>query len=179
MPVRIVAHRNQDILNALELADEFSLDLILEGAAEAHLVAEQLAEANVLVVLGSPARSSVRRDDLFRRCSTDSLAVLTEHGVRWIVGTGVDVAANPQFLAINAQLAASRGGGDPLAAVTAKAADALGVDDRIGRLRPGLLADFVLWTGDQLDPASTVRAAYVGGEPVFEATDKSEKGGAE
>ncbi|XOV74909.1 MAG: hypothetical protein ACFHWZ_15690 [Phycisphaerales bacterium] len=34
LPVRIEAHRSADILNALELADEFGLDLTIEGGAE-------------------------------------------------------------------------------------------------------------------------------------------------
>ena len=51
--------------------------------------------------------------------------------------------------------------------------------DQIGRLRPGLLADFVLWSADPLDPAAKVRQVYVGGVLAFEATEEAEKGGTE
>lgn len=180
IPVRIIAHRSEDILNALELADEFSLDPILEGAAEAHLVAKEIAEAKALVMLGDLARNSVRRDDVFRRGIADTAGVLSAAGAGWVVGSGAENPATARFVALNSQLATARGGrNDPLLTVTAKAADALRAADQIGRLRPGLLADLVLWSADPLDPAAKVRQVYVGGVLAFEATEQAEKGGTE
>jgi imidazolonepropionase-like amidohydrolase len=177
IPVRILTYRSGDILNALELAEEFSFELILEGATEAHLVADQIADAEVPVVLGRMDHSAARRDDFFRRAILDHGAALSRAGVSWIVGSGTDGAARARFVAMNAQLAAARGRGyDPLKLVTADAADTLRVADKIGRLRPGLLADFVVWSGDPLDPASKVLRVYVGGALVYEATDETEKG---
>jgi len=178
MPVRIRAHRSEDILNALELAEKLSLDLILEGATEAHLVAGQIADADVPVVLGTMARSGVRRDDLLRRAVRDQGAVLSAAGVRWVVGSGGQTAASARFVALNAQLAAAHNPAhNPLEFVTVRAAEVLRVGDQIGRLRPGLLADFVLWSGDPLDPATKVLRVYVGGALVYQAPDETKKGG--
>jgi len=179
MPVRILTYRSGDILNALELAKDFSFELILEGATEAHLVADQIADAEAPVVLGRMDYSGVRRNDLFRRAISDHGAALGRAGVSWFVGSGTDGAARGRFLAMNAQLAAARCRGDtPLRRITADAADALRVADKIGRLRPGLLADFVVWSGAPLDPATKVLRVYVGGVLVYEATDEMEKGNA-
>jgi imidazolonepropionase-like amidohydrolase len=176
LPVRVLAHRSEDILNALELAKEFHLDLILDGATEAHLVAGQIADAEVPVVLGSMALSGVRRDDPFRRATGDNSAVLSAAGVRWVVGSGGQTAAGARFVALNAQLAAAHNRADnPLKAVTADAADVLRVGGKIGRLRPGLLADFVLWSADPSDPAAKVLRVYVGGELVYQAPDEAKK----
>ncbi len=176
MPVRVLASRSGDILNALELAETFSLDLILEGAIEAHLVADKIADAEVPVVVGGVDHSGLRRNDLLRRAIRDHGAALSEAGVSWTAGSGSDSAARARFVILNAQLAAAHDRqGDALKTVTADAADSLRVSDKIGRLRPGLLADFVLWSGDPLDPASTVRRVYVGGTLVYEATDKTKE----
>jgi len=179
MPVRVLTYRSGDILNALELAEKFPFELVLEGATEAHLVADQIADAEVPVVLGRMDYSGVLRNDLFRRAVSDHGAALDRAGVSWFVGSGTDGAARARFVAMNAQLAAARGpGDDPLRRITADAADALRVADKIGRLRPGLLADLVVWSGDPLAPATKVLRVYVGGALVYEATDETEKGNA-
>lgn len=177
MPVRVSAYRSSDILNALELGRDFSLDLILEGATEAHLVADRVAEAGVPVVLAPLDRDMRRRDDLFRRFAFDAPAVLAGAGVRWVVGSGMQSGRRTRFVAMQAELAGGRGArGDPLRWVTADAAELLGVADWIGRLRRGLLADVVVWSGDPLDPASHVLRVYVGGELAYQAKGHGEKG---
>lgn len=177
VPVRVLAHRSEDILNALELAEEFSLDLILEGATEAHLVAGRIADAKVPVVLGNMARSGVRRDDQFRRAAGNNAEILGAAGVRWVVGSGGESAPAARFVALNAQLAAAHSPGlDPLGPVTAAAADTLRIDGQVGRLRPGLLADFVLWSAHPLEPASKVLRVYIGGALVYQAPDETKKG---
>ncbi len=176
IPVRILAYRSDDILNALELAEEFSFDLILEGATEAHLVAEQIADAKVPVVLGRMDHSGVRRNDIFRRVAWDQGATLGQAGVSWTIGSGT-IAGRARFLAQSAQLAAAHNRiDDPLKLVTADAAETLQVARHIGRLRPGMLADFVVWSGEPLDPTSQVLRVYVGGALVYEAADDIEKG---
>jgi imidazolonepropionase-like amidohydrolase len=179
MPVLIVANRSEDILNALELAEKYSFDLILEGGAEAHLVAEPLAKAKALVILDGTPRDSVRRDDVYRRASTRAGEVLSATGVPWVVGSGAASPAEARFVAMISQLADARSGPEsPLDLITARAAEALRVADRIGRLRPGMLADVVLWSGDPLDPASKVQRVYVGGALVFESVEAPNKGSA-
>jgi imidazolonepropionase-like amidohydrolase len=176
MPVRVLAYRSCDILNALELAEEFSFDLILEGTIEAHLVAEQIADANVPVVLGRMDHAGTRRNDVFRRAVLDQGAALSQVGASWIVGSG-PTAGRARFLAQNAQLAAAHNRiRDPLKLITADAADVLKVTGHIGRLHPGMLADFVVWSGDPLDPASKVLRVYVGGALVYERVDETEEG---
>ena len=45
-------------------------------------------------------------------------------------------------------------------------AQALGVDDRIGTIAPGKVADLVLWSGDPLDVANTAQQTWLGGKPM-------------
>ncbi|MFV1967598.1 MAG: hypothetical protein ACC628_19385, partial [Pirellulaceae bacterium] len=172
MPVRVWAHRSSDILNALKLAESFSFELILEGATEAYLMADQIADANVKIVLGRMDRSFFSRDVPYRRAIRGIGAVLDDAGVDWTVGSGADDGPRARFVVWNAQLAtAHTNARDPLRIVTAEAASVLAVDQQIGRLRPGMLADMVLWSGNPLDPASQVQSVYVGGELVYQAAE--------
>jgi imidazolonepropionase-like amidohydrolase len=170
MPVRFRAHRSSDILNALQLAESYSLDVILEGATEAYLVAEEIAKANAWVVLGRMDRGPYPRQAPYHRASRESGAVLQAANVAWIAGSGGEADARARFLAWNAQLAAvSAPSRSPLRIITAEASAMLGVQNRIGRLRPGMLADLVLWRGDPLDPVARVQRVYLGGQLTFEA----------
>jgi len=171
IPVRIAADRSGDILNALDLAREFSLDLILEGAAEAHLVAKQIAAAQALVVLGQLDIPARRRNDPWRLTERDLGSWLDSADVHWIVGSGAQRAERARFVALNAQMAAAYNPDRTIRLVTVDAARALRVDRRIGRLRPGLLADCVLWSGDPRDPASQVLRVYVGGKLVYSSDE--------
>ncbi len=180
IPVRVSAYRSADIFNALKAAKEFSLDMILEDVTEAHLVADAIADAEIHVVLGRMDYGATGRNALYRRAIPEPGAPLAAAGVSWIAGSGEDDGVRARFVAMNAQLAGgSPPSTDPLRIVTAAAAEALRVGDQIGRLRPGLLADFVLWSGDPLDPESRVRQVYVGGTLAFDGADESEEGAVE
>ena len=173
----MLAERSDDLLNALELAEAYSLKLIVQGAAEAHLLADELAQAEARVVLGQTVQSGLRRNDAYRRAARYPAATLEAAGVQWTVGSGARSELATRFMALSAQLAVPVDrAAHPLEIVTADAADLLGVADKTGRLRPGLLADFVVWSGDPLDPASQVAKVYVDGILAYEATDQAEPG---
>lgn len=171
LPVRVTAHRSADILNAVALAEEFNLDFVLEGATEAHLVAELLADAEIPVVLGVMARSGAHRDDQYRRHAADAGDLLSQAGVRWTVSSGGHSASAGRFVSLNAQLAAmhNREASDWMRLVTTDAASILGLSRRFGRLMPGAAADFVVWSGDPVDPSSIVELVVVGGKEVYRA----------
>lgn len=172
-PVWIHAHHSADILNALELAEEFNLDLVLVGGAESHLVAERLAEGDVPVVLGPLPESMRFHSGEYRRATGDVAARLEGAGVRWYVGSGGKGAGAARFVAYHAQNIA-RPTSDPqgwMAKVTVDAARLLGLGRQIGILARGARADLVVWSGDPADPASRVEQVYVSGELVYEANE--------
>ncbi len=169
LPVRIEAHRSADILNALELAEEFSLDLMLEGATDAYLMADAIADAEVPVILGRVLVSDLQRRNEFHRSVATNAAALEEAGVTWTVGSGAIDGASSRFVLFNAQAAAAHvEGGDALRRVTIGSADLLGLSRKIGHLTPGMQADLVIWSGDPSDPASMVERVYVAGKLVFQ-----------
>ncbi len=168
MPVRVRADRSSDILNALDLAREYHLDVIIEGGAEAHLVAEALAEAEAPVVLGSLLGPGLHQANQYRRADDRAAAVLTEAGVKWALGSGGGEGAAGRFILLNAQmLAANAPAIDPLRLLTRDAAEFLGIGDRFGRLEPRRAADLVVWSGHPLEAGSRVQRVYVDGRLVF------------
>ena len=54
IPVRIHAHRADDILSAIRFAEEFDLDLRIEHCTEGHLIADELSEQNLKSRLDHP-----------------------------------------------------------------------------------------------------------------------------
>ncbi len=172
MPVRVAAHHSSDILNALELAEEFSLRLILEGATEAHLVTREIADAGAAVILGQMDLPGMARNDVHRRAANRPGQLLDAARVPWVVGSGASASQRARFTAFNAQLATAYAAGrDPLRVITADAASVLRVDEQIGRLRPGMLADLVVWSGDPLDPATQVLRVFINGQQVYSSVD--------
>lgn len=176
LPVRIEAHRSADILNALDLASEFSLDITLVGATEAHLVVKELAGLKPRVILEHRLRPELPEDDIYRRRLARNGAVLGGAGIPWWIGSGARSGAEARFVAWSAQLAAADCGlDDVLPLLTSRAAELLGVEDRIGCIRPGMLADLVIWSGDPRDPSSRVERVIVGGRTAYLQKERQEE----
>lgn len=174
-PIRVHAHRSADILNAMELAKEFNLDLMLEGATDAYLIAHDLAEAKIPVVLGPLVGHAVFQNNEYRRHNEYAAAVLNNEGVLWTIGSGGRYNSDARFIAFQAQLTSAHGAGNNwLRTITSKAADILEVSNRIGRIAPGLLADLVVWSSDPGDPSAKVEKVFVRGRLAF---DRSRGGG--
>ena len=120
-------------------------------------------------------RLGLGRDEFFLRRYAD-VARMREHGVR--VVPGVDAGAMPLKAHGNAWLAVTdlvKGGwpvAEALAAGTSGAADAIGVGDVTGAIRPGLAADLLVVDGDlRTDPDALGRrtAVWVRGDAVTPA----------
>lgn len=163
-PVVVTAHRASDIRSALRLAEEHGLDLVIRGGAEAWRAADALAEAGVPVIL----------DPLFNLpASFEALGATLENAAR-LEAAGVTVSLatggshNARKLKQGAGNAVANGLPwiEGLRAITLNPARTFGVDDRVGTLEGGKLADVVIWNGDPLEVTTTVEQVFVGGEPV-------------
>ncbi len=161
-PLVLAVNRAADIRTALELAKANNIRLIVLGGTEAWMVAKELAEANVTVMVdplenlpGSFGRLGAR---------ADNAALLHAAGVPVVITTDdTHNVRNLRQLAGNAVRA-----GLPheaaLAAVTIAPAQAMGLGDRYGSLEPGKVANVVVWSGDPFELGSRVERMYVGGK---------------
>jgi len=96
-----------------------------------------------------------------------------------ILGYNTDAPVIPQEeLPFQAAMGVRLGAGnglDALHGMTANAAKALLIEDQTGRLVPGLDADLVAWTGDPVDPRSSVLKVWIDGEKVYDIEEDARR----
>ena len=162
MPLVVSVSRASDIRNILKLAREERLRLILESGEEAHLVARELAAANVPVILNPTADLPSRFET--QGVSIENAARLQRAGV--IVAIAGDRTGHyARQTRYNAGIAVTNGlpMAEALKAITINPARIFGVDDRFGSLEVGKDGDLVVWDGDPFEPMSQPTAVVIQG----------------
>jgi imidazolonepropionase-like amidohydrolase len=159
-------HRADDIATAIRLADEFGYRLVINHGTEAHLLADLLAERDIPVISGPlfTTRSKVE----LRERTLRNPGILTRANVRVAITTDHPVIPI-HFLIHQVTLAVKEGldRATALRTITVNPARMLGLDDRVGALRPGLDGDVVIWSGDPLDVMSRALRVFIGGREVY------------
>lgn len=171
IPLQIEAHRADDILNALRLAEEFHLRLILDRCTEGYRVADEIARRGVPVIAGSLSRSFIGPPALeYRDHDARNAALLSTQGVKVALGVGGRDGASSKYAALVAALAVAGGMDEGLAlrAVTLTPAEVLGVAGRIGSLDVGKDADIVILSGPPLATLGRVEMVLIEGKVVYE-----------
>lgn len=165
LPVKIHAHRSDDIQTALRLAKEFSLRISLDHCTEGHLIPEQIKKSGARVILG-PLLWNRGKPEV-KNLSFEAPRIFHENGIEFAICSDHPVTLCHHLLVI-AALAVRNGlpEREALKALTINAARATWIDDRVGSLEPGKDADVVLFSGDPLDVRTKVNAVFVNGEKV-------------
>lgn len=170
-PVFLQANGVEAIRSGIGWALEQELRPVLVGGEEADLCLELLKENDVPVVVMGTHRLPGRRDDPFDR-PFRLPAVLHEAGVAFCI-SGDGGYSNERNLPYHAATAVAHG--LPLdaafRAVTAGAAEILGVGDVLGTIEVGKAATLVLTDGHPLEITTHVQAAWIDGR----RTDLSNK----
>lgn len=160
-------NRASDISAVVELADEYGIRLIVVGGAEAWMVADQLAEAGVPVILDALGDLPNSFDELNSRL--DSASLLAAAGVQFAIGAnGAAQNHNARNITQSAGIAVANGlpWDDALAAITLAPARIYGVADKIGSIEPGKRADLVIWNSDPLELTSFPTKVFIHGEDI-------------
>ncbi|MCM3540498.1 amidohydrolase [Priestia endophytica] len=166
IPVRIHAHRADDILSALRFADEFELDLRIEHCTEGHLITSALGGRNLKVSVG-PTLTRRSKVEL-RNKSWKTYSALTEQNVEVSITT--DHPYTPvQYLNICASLAVREGLDEQkaLEGITIFPARNLGIDNKVGSIEKGKDADLVLWNYHPFHYLAKPFLTMIGGEIFF------------
>ena len=165
--LKMHAHRADDILTAIRLVKEFDLRASVEHCTEGHLIADELREAGVGVILG-PLLCDRSKPEL-KNLTMKAPAILHRAGVKFALMT--DHGAIPeQYLPVEAGLCVREGlpEMEALRAITINAAEVIGLADRIGSLAPGKDADLVLFDGHPLETRTHASLVLVNGEIAYE-----------
>lgn len=169
IPVAVEADGLLELRAALDWADRQKLSLIVVGGQEAWRLADALAVRDVPVILGSPFELPGRDDDPVDAPYRNA-ALLHAAGVRLAFGSGGHGfgAANSRHLRLHAAQAVAHGlpREAALRALSAGAAEILGVADRLGAIEVGREGTLFAADGDILDTRTQVTSAWIAGQPV-------------
>lgn len=167
VPLVLSANRASDIEAAIDLSQKYKFKLVIEGGAEAWLVANKLAQHKVPVILDPELVLPVNFESLGAR--GDNAKVLINAGVMVAFSSDQTAATNTRNLRFLAGNAIGIAGVDPqaaLAAVTINPARIFGVDKQVGSLAVGKQADVVVWDSDPFELDSYPNAVYIRGEKM-------------
>lgn len=166
--VLMTAQKATDIVTAIRLMHEFKFRMVLDGAAEAYLVLDEIKKSGVPIILHP---TMVRTYGDTRNASYTTAATLKEAGIPFAFQSGYEgYVPKTRIVTYEASVAAANGlsAADALAAMTINAAHILGIDKRVGSLEVGKDADIVLFDGDPLEYITHVCGVIVNGAIVSE-----------
>jgi imidazolonepropionase-like amidohydrolase len=185
--LKIHAHRTDDILTAVRIANEFGLHYTIDHCTEGYLIADLLALeyqaglqqgcglgkpglGRLAGVITGPLLSDRSKPEL-RRSTIRNPGILAAAGIPVAIMTDHPVVP-VQYLTVSAALAVKAGMTEQqaLEAMTITSARLCGADKILGSIEAGKLADLVLFSGNPLDFRSTVRMVFLQGKPAFSET---------
>jgi imidazolonepropionase-like amidohydrolase len=168
IPLKVHAHRADDIQTALRIADEFGIDVTIDHCTEGHLILDDLGRAGANVVLG-PLFSDRPKVEM-RNLTFRAPAMFEQAGIPFAIMTDHPVVPI-QYLPVCAAIAVREGLSEKAAleAITINAARIAGIDGRVGSLKAGKDADIALFIGHPLDFRSRAVGVWIDGVRVHEA----------
>ncbi len=153
--------RADEIQTAINAFSEFKLPFHIANATDADSLSGQLAKQGVGVVLNLGLSRSDGRD---YSIASD----LHRMGVATCFKTGASGGARFMPQVLTSAVSNGLGAEQALASVTWQAADMLGLEHRVGRLRAGLDGDLVIHSGPPFKQSTKVDSVWVNGGEVTE-----------
>ncbi len=166
IPVKVHAHRADDICSAIRLANEFNIDVTIEHCSDGIIVADVLKRNNIAVNLG-PTLTDRSKPEL-KNLTFETYAKLSDMGLCVSI-----ITDHPEItienLPLCAALAVSNGMGEKeaLMAITHNAASNCRIDNRVGELAVGKDADIAVFTASPVAFNSKCIMTFIDGECVF------------
>ena len=173
----MLANSEREITRALDLANEFKLKLIVAGGREADRVADRLVKQNVpvLLSLNLPRRTTAALPEaepepmrvLRERVEAQQTAAkLAKAGVRFAFESGELTNISDLMTNVEHVIANGLSTTDALRAFTIWPATILGVENQLGSIETGKIANLTVMRGDIFDRNTRVVHVFIDGRPV-------------
>jgi len=151
VPLLVTVHRATDIVTALRIKQEFGIRMVLDGAADAHMVLDEIKAADVPVIVHPPmTRARGEREN----ATFELASILHKAGIPFAFQSGYEsYVPKTRVVLFEAAIAAAFGLGfdATLHGLTKGAAELLGIADRVGSIEVGKDADLALYDGDPFE----------------------------
>ena len=163
LPLKCHAHRADDILTAIRIAKEENIKITLDHVTDARCILPQIKESGFPCICG-PALTHKSKFEL-ANMSFETPNELYKAGILFSIITDSPVIPQ-QYLSLSAALAAKAGlpECEAIKAITINPAKILGLDNRVGSIKVGKDADFVICTKNILDTQNEIQSVYVDGK---------------
>lgn len=167
-------HRHDDILTVLRLQKEFGFKVVLHHVSDAWMVADEIAKAGVgasIILIDSPGgKLEVKDLRLTNGAALEKAGVLTAFHTddpitdsRWLMRTA--------GLSVRAGMSREKA----LEGLSLSGAKLLDLQDRVGSLKVGKDADFLILSADPLSVYTHVEETWVEGRRVYDRSDPKQR----
>ena len=165
IPMKVHAHRADDICTAIRIAEEFDIRITIEHCTEGHLIAPLLEEKKIPVMLGPTFGVSGKPET--KNKSYEVYVAMEKAKVPFAIISDHDVLPI-EDLYLLASLAHKNGVSleGALKGITINAARNTGIEDRVGSIAKGKDADIVILSGELLTLETKVEAVFLNGNQV-------------
>ncbi len=167
-------HRHDDIMTVIRLSREFGFSVVLHHVSEGWRVAEEIATAKVpcsVILVDSPGGKLEAR-----YLQLDTPGILEKNGVKVAFHTDDYITDSRIFFRMAAMgIRAGMSREKALEGLTLAGAEMLGLEKRVGSLKAGKDADFILLDGDPLSVYTKVEETWVEGQRVFDRRNPSDR----
>jgi imidazolonepropionase-like amidohydrolase len=162
----ITAHKSYDIMTALRMQEEFGFKLLLDGAAEAYMVMDEIKRADVPVII-HPTMMRLGGDG--EHASFETAGKLADAGITVLFQSGYEgYVPKTRVVHFEAAIAVANGMDytQAMNALTIDAARVLGIDTQTGSLEAGKQADLALFNGDPFEYTTSAEHVIINGQVV-------------
>jgi len=160
IPLVISVNRSSDILAMINIAKKYKIRLVVNGGAEAWMVANELALANVAVIIDPLDNLPSSFESL--AIKFEGATILNEAGVKLMFTNRS--SHNAYLVRQSAGIAVAYGmsAADAIKAMSINTAEVFGIEN-YGKIELGMEADVVIWDGDPLEVTTNTDAVFIKG----------------
>ena len=165
IPLKVHAHRADDICTIIRIAKEFNVKLTLDHCTEGFLIVDYLKKQGYPAIVG-PSFGAKGKIETNKK-SFDTVKILNDAGIKVAITT--DHSVTPQYSLIMCAALAMKAGMselDALKTVTINPAEILEIDNIKGKLAEGMDGDIVIWNGHPFDLQSRVEKVFIEGNNI-------------
>jgi imidazolonepropionase-like amidohydrolase len=155
-----------EIKQAITLAQELGIDIVIVGGYDSYLIADELAEKKVPVIL-SPPHSLPNRPDSDIKQPYKTASLLQKAGVLFAISIGSSWQERNLPFQAGTAVAYGLDKEAALSAISYNPAKIMKVADKVGTIEKGKAASFIIVDGDVLDvKSSSVVMGFIDGRQI-------------